>query len=78
MKAMTLNETISSLLKRERRSTKEGYLATAVSYAAQRHMLILLSRTKKRKSSKYQLRLGKHLKEGKNIKEAHRLAKSEL
>ena len=77
MKGMTLNETISRLLKMEQRSQKEGYGGDAAGHAAQRHMLILLSKGKqKRHPTEYQLKLGRYMKEGKSIKEAHKLAKS--
>ncbi len=78
MKCMTLSETISSLTKREHKSRKKGYMGDATEYAARRHMLILLAKGKqKKKPTEYQLKVGKYMKQGKSLHEAHRLAKGE-
>lgn len=77
MKLMTLKETISYLGKREQRSRRQGYMGDVVNYATKRHVLILLTKGKqKRQPTKYQLKVGIHMKAGKGLKEAHRLAKS--
>lgn len=77
MKCMTLSETISNLMKREQRSRKMKYMGDATNYAAKRHMLILLAKRKqKKKPTEYQLKVGKYMKQGKSIHEAHKLAKS--
>lgn len=77
MKCMTLSETISNLKKQEQRSRKKRYMIDATAHAAKRHMLILLAKGKqKKKPTEYQLKVGKYMKQGKSIHEAHRLAKS--
>ena len=73
---MTLQETISYLGKREQRSRKKGYIGDATDYATKRHMLILLARGRqKRKPTEYQLKVGKYMKQGKGLHEAHKLAR---
>ena len=78
MKCMTLSETISSLRKREQKSRKMEYMGDATNWAAKRHMLVLLAKGKqKKKPTEYQLKVGRYMKQGKSIHEAHRLAKAE-
>jgi len=79
MKLMTLQETISYLGKREQRSRRQGYMMDAVNFATKRHILILLAKGKqKRNPTSYQLKVGRFLKEGKTIQEAHKLARGIL
>jgi hypothetical protein len=76
--AMTLRQTIARLKHNEESSERRGYGGDAARVAFQRHCLELLNiiATKpKRKLSAYQLKIGKYLKQGKSLKEAHRLAK---
>lgn len=75
---MKLNKVLEVLKILEEKSLKKGYRGDATSYAFQRHTLILLNeiaKGKKRKPSKYSLKVGQFMKEGKSIQEAHRLAK---
>jgi hypothetical protein len=75
---MNLNETIRKLGYLERSYMKEKYTGDATKYAFMRHSLILLreiAKTRKRKPSAYQLKVGKYMKQGKSLKEAHKLAK---
>jgi len=71
---MELKETISNLKKLENRSLKKKYIGDATEYSFRRHTLLLLSKISKKKSqrkpSKWQLFIGKYLRNGKTIQEA--------
>jgi hypothetical protein len=79
--AMTLKETIRRLKRIEESRERKGYGGDAADMAFQRYCLELLNSIAtnpikpKRKLSAYQIRLGKFLKQGKSLQEAHRLAK---
>lgn len=74
---MTLGKTIANLRRLEASSTRREYIGDATEYAFRRHILLLFSKKHKRLPSSYQIKVGKYMKEGKTIQEAHKLAKEE-
>jgi len=74
MKRFTLNETLSLLLRAEKKSRKENYLGDAANWAFKRHILILLNEIAKKRSKKrpsaWNLFVADYLKRGKTVKDA--------